>query len=70
MRARVSLWHSTVLNGWKYPPRDPISKAELLEEERLRQDIMEARKRAKASDFIKPSRSTRLLVGIKDLDPL
>lgn len=66
MRARVAMWNSTVLNGWSYPPRDPLTKSELREEERLRRDILAARRRAKTSDFDMPTRSTRLLVGKKE----
>ena len=65
IRARVSLWYSMVLSGWQYPRKDPISRAEMLEEERLRQDILEARKHAKGEDLMGYSRSIRLLVGTK-----
>ncbi|KZT75057.1 hypothetical protein DAEQUDRAFT_19481 [Daedalea quercina L-15889] len=65
VRARVSLWHSMVLTGWQFPRRDPITRAEMLEEERLRQDILEARKHAREEDLMGYSRSLRLLVGTK-----
>ncbi|EPT01481.1 hypothetical protein FOMPIDRAFT_56317 [Fomitopsis schrenkii] len=65
IRARVSLWYSMVLSGWQYPRKDPTSRAEMLEEERLRQDILEARKHAKGEDLMGYSRSIRLLVGTK-----
>ena len=37
----------------------------MLEEERLRQDILEARKHAREEDLMGCSRSIRLLVGTK-----
>ena len=61
----MSLWYSMVLSGWQYPRKDPISRAEMLEEERLRQDILEARKHAREEDLMGCSRSIRLLVGTK-----
>lgn len=66
MHVRVSLWHSATKYGWQYPRRDPLSKAELVEEERLRRTIVEARKMATDDDFEMPSRALRLLVGVKD----
>lgn len=65
MRARISLWHSLVMNGWPYPRRDPLSKAELMEEERLRQDILEARRCAQEEELNSPVRSIRLIIGVK-----
>ncbi|CAL1695096.1 unnamed protein product [Somion occarium] len=63
MHVRISLWHSATKYGWQYPRRDPLSKGELVEEERMRRAIMEARKCATEADFQTPSRSLRLLVG-------
>ncbi|KAF8973505.1 S-adenosyl-L-methionine-dependent methyltransferase [Flammula alnicola] len=37
MQARVSLWCSLDNIGWPLPAREPLSKAELIEEERLRE---------------------------------
>ncbi|EED77760.1 predicted protein [Postia placenta Mad-698-R] len=65
VRARVALWHSMVLSGWAYPRQDPLTKAELMEEERLRQDILEARRNAKEEDLEGASRFIRLMVGVK-----
>ncbi|KAH9937254.1 uncharacterized protein B0H18DRAFT_1113112 [Fomitopsis serialis] len=65
VRARVSLWYSMVLNGWQYPRRDPVTRAETLEEERLRQDILDARRHAKEEDLMGFSRSIRVMVGTK-----
>lgn len=65
MHARISLWHSLTRFGWPYPQRDPLSKAELVEEERLRRAILEARKLATEEELRTPCRSLRLLVGMK-----
>ncbi|KAH8099373.1 S-adenosyl-L-methionine-dependent methyltransferase [Cristinia sonorae] len=65
MHVRMSLWHSLTKHGWPYPQRDPLSKAELVEEERLRRAIMEARKSASEDEAHSICRSTRLLVGMK-----
>ncbi|KAI0785068.1 hypothetical protein C8Q75DRAFT_343810 [Abortiporus biennis] len=65
MQLRISLWHSLTEHGWPYPQRDPLSKAELVEEERLRRAILEARKCAPEEEFPRPVRSVRLLVGTK-----
>ncbi|PCH33930.1 hypothetical protein WOLCODRAFT_160462 [Wolfiporia cocos MD-104 SS10] len=65
VRARVSLWHSMVLNGWDLPRRDPMSRAEMVEEERLRQDIIAARRAAKDEDLQGFCRSARLMIGVK-----
>lgn len=65
VRARVSLWYSMVLNGWQYPRRDPVTRAEMLEEERLRQDILDARRHAREEDLMGFSRSIRVMLGTK-----
>jgi hypothetical protein len=65
MQARVSLWCSLTGIGWLFPAREPLSKAELIEEERRRESILEARKFASASEEQVPCRSVRVLVGYK-----
>lgn len=40
--ARVSFWSALNDLGWSMPTRDPLSKAELIEEERIRHEILEA----------------------------
>ena len=66
MHVRMSLWHSLVHFGWDYPQRDPMSKAEEMEELRLREDILIARRRAGAENERKPPcRAVRVLVGAK-----
>lgn len=44
-----------------------MTQAELHQEEELRQAILEARKNAKEEDFSTPSRSIRLLIGVKGM---
>ena len=62
----MSLWYSLVKAGWHFPRREPLTALELEEEEKLRQAILEARKNAKEEEFATPTRSVRLLIGIKD----
>ncbi|EMD41936.1 hypothetical protein CERSUDRAFT_90526 [Gelatoporia subvermispora B] len=64
MKVRMALWNSLVQNGWEYPRRDPLSKAEALEEERLRQDILEARRLAKEKELTAFCRQIRLAIGV------
>ncbi|EJF66251.1 hypothetical protein DICSQDRAFT_165948 [Dichomitus squalens LYAD-421 SS1] len=66
MHVRMSLWHSLVHFGWDYPQRDPMSKAEEMEEVRLREDILMARREAGAENEREPPcRAVRMLVGAK-----
>lgn len=65
MQARISLWCSCVDFGWPLPSREPLSKAELIEEERLREAMLEARKHATLEDVMNPCRTHRVLVGYK-----
>jgi len=66
MQTRVSLWASLVSFGWSIPKREPLSKAELIEEERIRQAMLEARRMISADDFQSPCRTTRVLIGYKN----
>jgi len=70
MEARTNIGNSleSVL-GWKTPRRDPLTKAELVEEERIHQAMWEARQNASLEELHtqKPSRSVRVLVGRKAL---
>lgn len=66
MHARIALWHPMTQYGWSYPRRDPMTKAELLDEDRLRQAILEARRCAKEEEIQPTMRAIRLLVGVKD----
>lgn len=65
MQARISLWCSLNNIGWPLPPREPLSKAELIEEERMREAMLEARKHAPAEDLQIPCRTCRVLIGYK-----
>ena len=65
MQARVSLWCSLDGFGWPLPVREPLSKAELIEEERLRESMLEARKQATAEEMQIPCRAFRVIVGTK-----
>ena len=64
MRVRMALWHSLMKNGWEYPRRDPLTKAEALEEERLRHDILEARRLAHEKELSPFCRQIRLAIGV------
>ncbi|OJT02738.1 hypothetical protein TRAPUB_6732 [Trametes pubescens] len=68
MRGRISLWHSLVKNGWELPPRDPLGKTEIVEEMRLREDILASHRLAveDTNEPDVPCRKVRLIVGIKD----
>ncbi|KDR85476.1 hypothetical protein GALMADRAFT_234363 [Galerina marginata CBS 339.88] len=63
MQVRVSLWCSLDGLGWPLPIREPSSKAEIIEEERMRENMIEARKYATAEEMQVPCRSIRAVVG-------
>ncbi|KAH7886106.1 hypothetical protein F5I97DRAFT_2025859 [Phlebopus sp. FC_14] len=65
MQARISLWCSLSEFGWTVPAREPLTKAELVEEERLHQAMLEARRFASEEDLQTPCRSVRIFVGYK-----
>ncbi|KAF9074835.1 hypothetical protein BDP27DRAFT_1316051 [Rhodocollybia butyracea] len=65
MQSRVSLWCSLSDIGWPLPVREPLTKAELIEEERMREAMLEARRSASLEDQQLPCRSVRVLVGFK-----
>ncbi|KAJ7631054.1 S-adenosyl-L-methionine-dependent methyltransferase [Roridomyces roridus] len=66
MQTRTALWCSLTGIGWQFPPREPLSKAELIEEERIRAAMLEARAYAESDDGPpQPCRSLRVLVGYK-----
>jgi hypothetical protein len=68
MRARISIWYSMAELGYSLPKREPLHKAELLEEERIRKAILDARVQAREEDFDVPCRVIRVLVGFKESD--
>ncbi len=63
MEARVSLWCSLDDMGWPLPSKEPLSKAELIEAERLRESMLEARKHATVEEMQIPCRAVRAIVG-------
>ncbi|KAF8913138.1 S-adenosyl-L-methionine-dependent methyltransferase [Gymnopilus junonius] len=63
MQIRISLWCSLSDLGWPLPAREPLSKAELIEEERMRENMIEARKQATQEEFDIPCRTVRVIVG-------
>jgi hypothetical protein len=68
MRARISVWYSMTELGFPLPKRDPLHKAELLEEVRIRKAIRDARAQAREEDFDVPCRVIRVFTGFKDTD--
>ncbi|KAF5385090.1 hypothetical protein D9615_001276 [Tricholomella constricta] len=65
MQSRVSIWCSLTGIGWSFPAREPLSKAELIEEERIRESLMDARRFTSEEDRQTPCRALRVLVGYK-----
>jgi hypothetical protein len=68
MRARISIWYSMTELGYNLPKREPLLKAELLEEERIRKAILDARAQASEDDFDVPCRVIRVFIGFKESD--
>jgi hypothetical protein len=54
--------------GWDLPPINPMSRPEAVEEERLRQAMLEAQKLVTEEDMQVPLRTFRIIVGIKGVD--
>lgn len=65
MQVRLSFWRSLEDVGWVFPPRDPMTKAEIVEEERLRESLMEGCKKATKEDMSQTCRAMRVIVGYK-----
>jgi len=68
MKARVSHWCSLDNLGWPLPGREPLTKAELIEEKRLYEKMVEARKQATIEELQIPCRSLRVVFGYKKSD--
>ncbi|KAF7347703.1 S-adenosyl-L-methionine-dependent methyltransferase [Mycena venus] len=65
MQTRTALWCSLTGIGWPFPPREPLSKAELIEEERIRAAMIEARTYGDSDDETpSPCRSLRVLKAV------
>jgi hypothetical protein len=54
--------------GWELPPHSPMSRPEALEEERLRQAMIEAQKLETEEDLQTPLRTFRIIIGIKGVE--
>ena len=69
MQVRISLWHSMTKMGWALPRRAPLTKAERIVDQRLRQAIADAQASSdeEDDDVVRPCRSIRLLVGMRAL---
>ncbi|EFI28682.1 hypothetical protein CC1G_13708 [Coprinopsis cinerea okayama7 len=65
MHIRISLWTSLTNFGWNIPTREPLSKAELIEEERIRESMSKASQFVTMEEIQAPCRSVRVLVGYK-----
>ena len=70
MRARMSMWYSMTELGYTLPRREPLEKAELLEEERRRKAILDASVQAREEDFDVPCRIIRVFIGFKEADDI
>ncbi|KAI0340197.1 hypothetical protein BDW22DRAFT_1360728 [Trametopsis cervina] len=62
---RLSFWHSLIKVGWSFPVQNPLTPSEKWQEDMLRQAILEARKDATEEEFNTPTRSIRMLIGVK-----
>jgi len=65
MLTRISFWCSLTELGWDLPPKEALSKAELIEEERIHKAMKEAMDSASEEDLQTPCRSTRVIIGFK-----
>lgn len=54
--------------GWVLPPHGPMSRPEAIEEERLRQAMLDAQKMATEEDLQAPLRTFRIIIGIKGVE--
>ncbi|KAG5647764.1 hypothetical protein DXG03_008487 [Asterophora parasitica] len=65
MQSRISIWSSLTGIGWPLPIREPLSKAELIEEARIRESLLDAKRFTSEDDLQTPCRALRVLVGYK-----
>ncbi|TDL28128.1 S-adenosyl-L-methionine-dependent methyltransferase [Rickenella mellea] len=66
MQARIALWQPITNSlSWKVPHREPLSKSELIEEERLHKAMLQARKHASLEESKTQCRRVRIFVGYK-----
>lgn len=68
MLTRISFWCSlTETFAWGLPPKEPLTKAEHIEEEGIHKAIKEAMESASDDDLQTPCRSSRLIIGFKKI---
>ncbi|KAF7342811.1 UBIQUITIN-CONJUGAT-2 domain-containing protein [Mycena sanguinolenta] len=65
MQIRTVLWCSLTGIGWPFPPREPLSRTELIEEQKIRAAMIQARMDSQSDESPSPCRSLRVLVGYK-----
>lgn len=65
MQTRISFWASLTERGFKLPLKEPLTKAEHIEEERIHKAIKEAMQSASEEDLQTPCRSVRVIIGFK-----
>ena len=65
MQNRLSFWCSLEDIGWDFPARDPLTKAEIVEEERMREGLMKGSKQATNEDVLQTCRAMRVIIGHK-----
>jgi len=68
MHHRVAHWRTLVKMGWELPPHGLMSRPEAVEEERLRQAMVDAQELATEEDLQTPLRTFRIIVGIKGIE--
>lgn len=67
MHMRISMWSSLTGLGWPVPTREALSKAELIEEERIRESMQKAFQHVTNEEVQTPCRSVRVLIGYKSV---
>lgn len=67
MHMRISFWCSLTELDFHLPPKEPLTKAEHIEEERIHKAIKEAMQSASDEDLQSPCRSVRVIVGFKKI---
>ena len=70
MHERIALWHPMVHYGWIYPRQSTMTESEIVEQERMRRAILDARLLAKEEDIQPQLRVIRTLIGINELGSL
>lgn len=65
MLIRIAMWTSLTGFGWPTPSREPLSKAEIIEEECIREAMLKAAHLVTAEEIQSPCRSVRVLTGYK-----